>query len=69
MEDQQQEWTGTDGVEAINNAAVNKIIVHGLDKKRYNNFDFQEFDIQDMYGLADGTLCRNCAKGLKCKKH
>ena len=62
MEDQQAEWT--DGVEAINTAAVNKIIKHGLDRKKYDFFGFDEFDIQDMYGLADGTLCRACAKGL-----
>ena len=67
LEDIQEDWD--EGVNAIDQAAAKKMVEYGIDKKKFDNYQFNEFDIQDMYTLADGTLCRACAKGLKCKKH
>ena len=67
LEDIQEDWD--EGIDGINQAVARKRIEAGIDKSKYLKYNFQEFDIQDMYVLADGTLCRACAKGIQCKKH
>ena len=45
-----------------------KLIANGF--KKHDGYKFKEFNIQDTYGVAKGTIvCFKCSKGLRCDKH
>jgi hypothetical protein len=61
--------TWEDAKMELNNSIKEKMLNEGIGKDAMKKYKFKEFNIHDMYKAKDGTLCRNCAKGLQCSKH
>ena len=67
LEDQQVEWT--QAVQRIDDRVIKRAIEIGMTGENYKKFDFEEFEIKDMYATKNGEVCWNCRKGLNCDKH
>ena len=55
------------GLQNIQKTVVKVAQDEGITKRMY--FDFEVFDIQDMYTIDGNTLCWTCKQGHECDKH
>ena len=65
LEDQQDTWV--EAVKNINEVIKKRAIEIGMVKEL--NFEFEEFNIQDMIEPLGVKRCRICAQNLKCSEH